>query len=145
MALTNGDGDHVDVELAASYTLGTGHSYAYQEASFFGNIFQDPPKAYYCVGKDYGDALISVNLLESRSCSGYNERDGVCPYQRVGFCNAILTINPFNLPTLVESKKCDFGGTLLLGLFQGDTAKTCKSNTGASYAYPITTFRKIKQ
>jgi len=141
MALTNGDGDHVDVELAAQYTLGASHSYAYQEAAFYGNIFQDPPQAFYCVGKDYGNALISVNLLEERSCSGYNDQTGgECPYKRVGFCNAILTINPFNLGSLLESNMCDFGFLFS----KTDAAKNCKKS-GKPWAYPITTFRKVKQ
>jgi len=56
MAFTNGDGAHVDIEMAAPFTIGASHSYPYQEAVFYGNIFSATPKAYYCVGKDFAKA-----------------------------------------------------------------------------------------
>jgi Ca2+-binding RTX toxin-like protein len=93
MAFTNGDGAHVDIELAAPYTLGTSHTYRYQEASFYGNVFLDKPAAFYCVGKDYAKSGSSIRLLETRSCLGYNEKDGTCPYVRAGYCNSAFSLN----------------------------------------------------
>ena len=150
MALTNGDGVNVDVELAAPYTLGTSHSYQYQEASFYGNIFVDPPQAFYCVGKDYAQTGISVTLLEQRLRKGYNDKQGgVCPYVRVGYCTSVVSLSlglDVNVAdsTILGDKKCEFGSVFS----KSDTASACKSGTGfasKTWNYPITTFRKVKQ
>jgi hypothetical protein len=150
MALTNGDGKNVEVELAAPFVLGTGHSFRYQEAAFYGNLFLDNPEAYYCVGKDYAQNGIRITLLEERSCEGYNERDGSCPFKRVGFCNNAISLS-LSDNTLTGDNKCSFSG---------DTAKGCKDSSsssggllgglsllsrGKTWANPITTFRKTRE
>jgi hypothetical protein len=147
MALTNGDGISVEVELAAPFVLGTSHSFKYQEASFYGNLFLDEPKAYYCVGKDYAQNGLHIKLLEERSCTGYNEKDGSCPYQRIGFCNNAISLS-LSDNTLTGDRKCSFSG---------HTAKSCKDSSGGlfgglsllssgkSWSNPITTFRRTKQ
>jgi len=146
MAFTNGDGVHVDVELANDGVLGTSHTYPYQEASFYGNLFLEPPLAYYCVGKDYAQSGITITLLEERSCTGYNEKNGTCPYKRVGYCGTAFSLS-LSDATLTSDNKCSYG-------FLSDTAKTCKDSsggllsllsTGKTWNNPITTFRKVKQ
>ncbi len=152
MALTNGDGAHVDVELAAPFVLGTSHTYRYQEASFFGNLFLDKPEAYYCVGKDYAQNGIRITLLEERSCTGYNEKDGSCPYQRVGYCENAISLS-LSDNTLTGDRKCSYS-------FGSDTANSCKDSSsgsngglfglsllsrGKTWSNPITTFRNVKQ
>jgi len=140
MAFTNGDGAHVDVELAASYTLGSSHTYPYQEAVFYGNIFQSNPKAYYCVGRDFvSSGLIAVNDLEVRACKGYNDQTGSCPYIRSGACGGLLTLDLSAL--LSGTGKASFP-------FLSDTASSATDNIGLlpkTWSYPITTFRKVKQ
>jgi len=140
MAFTNGDGAHVDVELAAPFTLGTGHTYRYQEAAFYGNLFQDKPAAFYCVGRDYAKSGISVTTLETRSCKGYNAQNGTCPYVRAGYCESAFSLNFAD--TVLGDKKCSFG-------FGSDTATGCKDAAGGllakTWKYPITTFRKVQQ
>ncbi|MEY4512834.1 MAG: hypothetical protein RLZZ450_4956 [Pseudomonadota bacterium] len=145
MAFTNGDGEHVNIEMAAPFVLGTSHSYRYQEASFYGNIFVDPPQAFYCVGKDFAENGLKITLLEERSCTGYNERDGKCPYKRVGYCESAFSLS-LSDNTLRGDKKC----TYAVG---SDTAKSCKDSSGnvlsllssgKTWANPITTFRQSK-
>jgi hypothetical protein len=145
MAFTNGDGVHVDVELAAPYTLGTGHTYKYQEASFYGNIFLDKPAMFFCVGKDYAESGIVIKVLEERACQGYNEKDGKCPYVKAGYCQNVISLNILSGDSLLNDNKCSYN-------FGVDTAKTCKDNSssgllfssGKSWNYPITTFRTVK-
>jgi hypothetical protein len=142
MAFTNGDGAHVEVELAASYTLGTGHTYPYQEAAFYGNLFSPTPKAFYCVGKDYALNGVSIKNLETRACTGYNaQTGGSCPYVRAGYCNNAVSLNLAD-NTLTGDSKCNFG-------FGTQTATSCKDTSTSllakSWAYPITTFRKVQQ
>jgi hypothetical protein len=150
MALTNGDGVHEDVELAAPFTLGSAHSFPYQEAAFYGNLFTDPPRAYYCVGRDYAKSGLQVTLLEERSCEGYNEKDGKCPYQRVGFCDNAFSLS-LSDNTLTGDNKCSFTGP---SRSKRDVATSCKDSSGGalsllsrgkSWSYPITTFRKVKK
>jgi len=141
MAFTNGDGAHVDIEMAAPFTIGASHTYPYQEAVFYGNIFSATPKAYYCVGKDFAKAgLLSVKDLEVRACKGYNDATGSCPYVRTGVCGFDL----FSLGALLTgSSKANF--PLL-----GDTATATGGKDNAlllpkTWSYPITTFRKVVQ
>lgn len=146
MAFTNGDGEHVDIEMAAPFVLGTGHSYEYryQEASFYGNMFVSPPKAFYCVGKDFAKSGLHITLLETRSCEGYNSKDGDCPYVNAGYCNNAFSLNVLSDNTLTGDEKCSFSG---------DTAYSCKDNsntlglwsTSKSWRYPITTFRRERE
>ena len=156
MAFTNGDGDHVEIEMSAQFVLGIGHSaeYPFQEASFYGNIFVDPPQAFYCVGEDYASSGKNVTQLETRACEGYNEQDGTCPYTRTGLCNDLSTVrisdntrlgnellDRFFGDELFEDNKCRFTRS-------GDTSTSCKSGSGwaaKTWRNPITTFRKVKQ
>jgi len=140
MAFTNGDGAHVDVELAAPFTLGASHTYKYQESAFYGNLFQQNPKAFYCVGKDYAISGLFITNLETRACKGYNAQNGTCPYVRAGYCGGAFSIN--FLDTILNDNRCDFG-------FLSDTATGCKEPLAGllspSWKYPITTFRKVQQ
>jgi len=140
MAYTNGDGNHVGIEMAAPFTLGSSHTYPYQEAVFYGNLFQNNPKAYYCVGKDYvKSGLLSVNDLEVRACKGYNDQNGSCPYVRTGACGGLLTLD---LGAILS-------GTGKAGFpFLGDTATSATDTTPLlpkTWSYPITTFRPVLQ
>jgi len=136
MALTNGAGDHVDVELSAiNMPLGGGHSTAfkYQEAAFYGNLFADPPVANYCIGKDFaGLNILGLNVLaaDQRACSGYWTLfgDTGCPYKKTGDCNASL---------LDWNMKCEnVGGTMTKCEPPGSNART--------FLNPITTYRKSR-
>lgn len=141
MAFTNGDGAHVDIELAAGYTLGTSHTYPYQEGSFYGNLFQNNPKAYYCIGKDYAISGVSMKMLETRACTGYNAQSGSCPYIKAGYCENAVSLNIAD-DTILGDSKCSYG-------LLSDTATKCKDNTGGllpkTWSYPVTTFRKVQQ
>lgn len=145
MAFTNGDGVHVDIEMAAPFTIGTSHTYKYQEASFFGNVFIDKPQAFFCVGKDYAQNGPSIKLLEERACTGYNEKNGSCPYVRAGYCESAISFDRDD-DTVTGDNKCSYS-------FGSETAKSCKDGTntgsglnpGKTWNYPITTFRKVKQ
>ncbi len=139
MALTNGQGDHVDVELTAPFdNVGTDNSSAfpYQEAAFYGNLFSDPPQAFYCIGKDYAVVKSkSIEHLATRACKGYTDKNGECPYTRAGLCNPAAS-------STEEGIKEDY--------MCFDTKKTlrkCREKDGASrkWEYPITTFRKVVQ
>ena len=141
MAVTNGDGNHVAIEMAAPFVLGTSHTYRYAEASFYGNLFVDPPQAFYCVGDDYAESGVHVKLLESRACVGYNEKSGVCPYVRTGYCAKEWSRLYYLDKTVTGDEKCSFG-------YGSDTAHSCKSGSGYAtkvWSNPISTYRQTRE
>jgi hypothetical protein len=138
MALTNGEGQHVELEMTAPFDdVGVDNSSAfpYQEAAFFGNVFSDPPQAFYCIGKDY--AVVSSRSIEhlaTRACKGYTDKFGECPYVRAGLCNPAAS-------STEEGVHQDY--------MCFDTKKTlrkCRDRDGGDrkWLYPITTFRNVR-
>lgn len=148
MALTNGDGVHVSVEMAAPFVLGADHAYPFQEAAFYGNVFAAEATASYCVGRDYVKGGVQAKSLETRACAGYNEEQGgSCPYVKVGYCNEVFSRAAYD--TRIGGKgdeKCTF---------VGDVAVSCKDSRanplyavnvdGKVWQNPITTFRKVQE
>lgn len=139
MAFTNGDGNHVELEMTAPFTIGADHSseFPYHEAAFFGNLFLEPAQAYYCVGRDYAT---SSGQLETRACQGYNEQDGSCPYRKVGYCGEAPTSSR-------ADQRSDDRCTFVSGSeAERDTAKSCKTSSSflaKTWSNPITTFRDV--
>jgi len=138
MAFTNGSGQHVAIEMSSqNAAIGSGHSYPYQEAAFYGNLFLDTPKAYYCAGSDFaGLTVLGISLLaiDQRACSGYTALFGNsgCPYVNAGACNPQL------LDLLqTSSNKCSFSG--------GAATKCAPSgSTSKTWLNPMTTYRLDK-
>ncbi|HEX5658587.1 MAG TPA: hypothetical protein VFX59_15395 [Polyangiales bacterium] len=139
MALTNGNGDHIDVEMTAPFdSVGTSSSreFPYQEAAFYGNLFLDPPKGFYCIGEDYAVVKTrSIEHLATRACKGYTDKNGECPYVRTGLCNSALSLTP-------EGINGDY-----MCRDTRDTLRDCREKDGADrkWEYPITTHRKVVQ
>lgn len=56
LSLVNTRGAHVPVWMLADHPAvgrGTSDAFPRQEGAFFGNLFTDPPQAFYCKGRDY--------------------------------------------------------------------------------------------
>lgn len=56
LSLVNTRGAHVPVWMTADHPAvgrGTSDAFPRQEGAFFGNLFTDPPQAFYCKGRDY--------------------------------------------------------------------------------------------
>jgi hypothetical protein len=140
MALTNGKGEHVEVELSSpDSAVGAGHSYPYQEAVFFGNVFADSPKTNFCVGKDFSGVVIPIlgitlGEVMARACAGYYSAFGTnstCPFADSGTCNAAF------LDLFGTTGKCTFSNGAA-------TACAPKGSTTKSWKNPVTTYRKTK-
>jgi hypothetical protein len=120
LALTNGPGNSVELELSGRSPLGYGHSFSGYEATFFGNIFSSSPKAYFCFGN---------SLYTTRMCQNYesNTPDS-CPYfeARGLFCGNYGRNNS-------KRGACD-------GWSSG-TPTQCTGKDGRQYAHPITVYR----
>jgi hypothetical protein len=143
MALTNGTGQHVNIELSAPFTVGTGHSASrcMNEAMFYGNLFTSPPNGFYALGTD-ADGIISNSSgggwdVGQIRCSAYGA--GQCPYKKAGIA--------YHYYFAWTSDKCDavnFGLGMIAMPCQGPgAAKACRGNA-TNYSYttvssPLTT------
>jgi hypothetical protein len=79
LAHVNTTGKHIDLWLDGdSPAVGWGRSasYPYQEGSFFGNVFVSPPKAYFCNGKDFNQAVVPGRLGAGQSGAPYTNPFG---------------------------------------------------------------------
>jgi len=93
MALTNGKGQHVQLELSSvKNALGGGHNstYGWQEGAFYGNIFSTPPNGFFCNGSGQDNIATMWYAYDSnfdaRMCENY--QSGNCPYKMMGDCTA---------------------------------------------------------
>ena len=74
LAHVNTSGQHISFWMdsdIASIGWGQSTDYPYQEGSFFGNIFIDYPKAYYCNGRDLDLGTVPGRLGTTQSGSPY--------------------------------------------------------------------------
>jgi hypothetical protein len=65
LAHVNTSGQHIAIWLDGdSPAMGWGQSasFPFQEGSFFGNVFTNPPLAYYCNGKDFDHGVVPGRL-----------------------------------------------------------------------------------
>ena len=74
LAHVNTTGQHISLWLdSASPAIGWGRdgNFPYQEGTFYGNIFQSPPKAYYCDGRDHAFGVVPGRLGANQTNSPY--------------------------------------------------------------------------
>jgi hypothetical protein len=85
LAHVNTSGKNIKLWLDGDNSaLGWGRStdYPYQEGSFFGNIFTNPPKAYFCNGKDFDQGAVPGRLGVGTSGAPYTNPFGNGAYCR---------------------------------------------------------------
>jgi len=74
LAHVNTTGQHISLWLdSTSPAIGWGRdaNFPYQEGTFYGNIFQSPPKAYYCDGNDHAFGVVPGRLGANQANSPY--------------------------------------------------------------------------
>lgn len=79
LAHVNTTGKNIDLWLDGdSPAIGWGRSsnHPYQEGSFFGNIFQSPPKAYFCNGRDFNQGVVPGRIGANQSGVPYTNPFG---------------------------------------------------------------------
>ena len=83
LAHVNTSGVHIPIWLDSEGAIGWGQntSFPYQEGSFFGNVFVNPPKGYFCNGKDFSSATVPGRLGVGQSNAPYTD-----PYGTPGPC-----------------------------------------------------------
>ena len=88
LAHVNTSGVHIPIWLDGEGAIGWGQntSYPYQEGSFFGNIFVNPPKGYFCNGDDFSAGTVPGRLGAGQSYAPYYD-----PFGTPGPCSASCT------------------------------------------------------
>src|SRR6185436_7405222 len=78
LAHVNTSGKHIPIWLDSESAIGWGQdtSYPYQEGSFFGNVFVNPPKGYYCGGKDFDAGTVPGRIGAGQSYAPYYDPFG---------------------------------------------------------------------
>jgi hypothetical protein len=109
LARTNVSGQTVSIWMRADHpAIGEGANALFptHEASFFGNLFADPPSRRYCQGTVVGPLL---GQLQGRTCAGLLG----------GSCGFIVHTG------CALEKRCKYPAVGLLGLPVGDSPKNC--------------------
>jgi hypothetical protein len=88
LAHVNTSGVHIPIWLDSEGAIGWGQntSYPYQEGSFFGNIFVNPPKGYFCNGRDFDSGTVPGRLGAGQSNAPYYD-----PFGTPGPCSPSCT------------------------------------------------------
>jgi hypothetical protein len=83
LAHVNTSGAHIPIWLDGEGAIGWGQNsgFPYQEGSFFGNVFVNPPKGYFCNGKDFSSGTVPGRLGVGQSNAPYTD-----PYGTPGPC-----------------------------------------------------------
>jgi len=164
IALTNGAGNHVNIEMSSWYvnadgvagtaddnllTIGTGHgpNFTKQEIAAFGNLFTNPPSANYCSGSGMssGTAWNPIGAVEERLCGPGSNAWTNCKtaYKKSGVtCGSDSGFDWMPGAT----KRCSFPTTVThpwpwqTVTVVSDTASSCKDVNNKVWNYPITTF-----
>lgn len=90
LARTNVTGTSVALWLSAAHpAIGLGHGldYPLYEATFYGNLFQDPDAMYLCRGTDAGQGGSLGDYLRGRTCGGAPPED--CGFTQWGSCGDV--------------------------------------------------------
>ncbi len=89
LAHVNTSGQHISIWLDSEGAIGWGSNsnYPYQEGSFFGNIFLNPPVADFCNGKDF-----DLGTVPGRLGVGQNN----APYKNAFWSGALCQSNCSN-------------------------------------------------
>ncbi|HEY3595505.1 MAG TPA: RICIN domain-containing protein, partial [Polyangiaceae bacterium] len=91
MAHVNTSGQHIALWIVGDSSAigwGTSGAYPYQEGSFFGNIFSNPPSAFYCDGEDFDLGVVPGRLGATQSGAPYKD-----PFGTSALCSRYCTAN----------------------------------------------------
>jgi len=130
LAHVNTTGANIPLWLVGNVpSIGWGQSVNYpnQEGSFFGNIFVDPPTAYYCNGEGFDKGVVPGRIGADQVGAPY-----VNPLASVGgACKTVCT--PMDIPNQKDGYKACYGFNHVLTVWRSDGA-TSTGATGAATA-----------
>ena len=104
-------------------------AYPDQEGSFFGNIFESPPIAYYCNGKDF-----DVGVVPGRIGAGQTNAPYKNPFSGTGYCRDHCTAA--DIPHQGDGYKACAGYNHIVTVWRnaGGTSSSSSSSSGTGGA-----------
>ncbi|MCX4245374.1 hypothetical protein [Paraliomyxa miuraensis] len=118
LARTNASGQSVDLWVSAAHPsigLGPSDDYPHYEATFYGNLFADPPTMFFCRGTEEGEVAAMAN---GRTCTGQTPED--CGFTTLGSC--------------FEPDRCELvDGTYAVECADGDPATGARHHSLSTY------------
>lgn len=132
MAFTNAAGQNVPIVLSSTKNAlggGTSSGYSKQEGAFFGNLFESPPRAFFCKGSGQQNIAtmwysFASDMFTARMCPrGTSTGSNACPYVGAGDCTG--------MPWSPQACKKAADGTMT----------SCTAG-GKTWQFPITTYLK---
>jgi hypothetical protein len=130
LAHVNTTGKNVQLWLDGdSPSIGWGRStdFPYQEGSFFGNIFQSPPKAHFCHGKDFDQGVVPGRLGVHQAGAPYTN-----PFGANGYC--VNHCTPADMPNQGDGYKACHGFNHVVTVWRNfdpsTEYKVCNRRTG---------------
>ena len=121
LAHVNTSGVHIPIWLDSESAIGWGQStsFPYQEGSFFGNIFVNPPKAYFCNGKDFGSATVPGRLGAGQPNAPYLD-----PFGTPGLCASFCTPSSVKTNNVADGLSACFGYTHVVTVWRNFDVNT---------------------
>jgi hypothetical protein len=113
LARTNVTGESVALWLSADHpAIGLGHGVEYplHEATFYGNLFQDPAGRHLCRGIDVAASSGLGEYLDGRTCGGVGPE--ACGFTQWGGCNDVGRC----ITAAGHATECATGGDPLTGV-----------------------------
>jgi hypothetical protein len=121
LAHVNTSGVHIPIWLDSEGAIGWGQntSYPYQEGSFFGNIFVNPPKGYFCNGKDFSSGTVPGRLGVGQSNAPYSD-----PYGTPGPCASYCTASSATTNGVADGFSACYGYTHVVTVWRNFDVNT---------------------
>jgi hypothetical protein len=121
LAHVNTSGVHIPIWLDGEGAIGWGQntSYPYQEGSFFGNIFVNPPKGYFCNGKDFDSGTVPGRLGAGQWFAPYYD-----PFGTPGPCAASCTPSSAKTNGVADGFASCYGYTHVVTVWRNFDANT---------------------
>jgi hypothetical protein len=130
LAHVNTSGQHIGLWLDSDNPAigwGRNNNFPYQEGSFFGNIFANPPQAYFCNGKDFELGVVPGRLGVGQAGAPY-----VNPFPGSGYCQDACT--PADAPHVGDGYKACKGFPHVVTVWRNfdptTSYKICNRSTG---------------
>jgi Ricin-type beta-trefoil lectin domain-like len=129
LAHVNTSGQHISIWLDSEGAIGYGQStdFPYQEGSFFGNIFVNPPVANFCNGKDFDSGTVPGRLGVTQTGAPY-----VNPFYSGATCagNCTAASSPYSADGFSQCKAYTHVVTVWRNFDVNTQYKICNKSTG---------------
>jgi hypothetical protein len=121
LAHVNTSGVHIPIWLDSESAIGWGQntSFPFQEGSFFGNVFTNPPKGYFCNGNDFSAGTVPGRLGAGQTNAPYYD-----PFGTPGPCSASCTASSAKTNGVADGYSTCYGYTHVVTVWRNFDVNT---------------------